>query len=64
MAFQIVRDLCTACGNCEPACPTNSISPWKGIYKINAETCTECEGDYDMPQCVNTCMEEGCIIAA
>jgi ferredoxin len=64
MALQIVKSVCTSCGDCEPVCPTNSISPWKGVYKIDPETCTECEGEYDMPQCVNACMEDDCIIAA
>ena len=41
MALQIVKSVCTACGDCEPVCPTKSITPWKGVYKINAETCTE-----------------------
>jgi ferredoxin len=44
MAFQIVRSICTACGDCLPLCPTKSISPFKGTYKIDAETCTECVG--------------------
>jgi ferredoxin len=64
MALQIVKSVCTSCGDCEPVCPTNSISPWKGVYKIDPETCTECEGEYDMPQCLNACMEDDCIIAA
>ena len=38
MALQIVRDVCTACGDCEPVCPTNSIKPFKGVYAIEAET--------------------------
>lgn len=63
MAYQIVKDLCTACGDCEPVCPTQSITPFKGRYRINADTCNECE-DQDMPQCVSTCMEDDCIILA
>ena len=43
MALTIVKDLCTACGDCEPVCPTQSIAPWKGVFKIDPETCTECE---------------------
>ena len=62
MALQIVRDICTACGDCEPACPTKSIGPWKDIYRINPDTCTECEGEYDSPQCLDKCMEDDCII--
>ncbi len=64
MAMQIVRSACTACGDCEPVCPTKSITPFKGVYKIDPNTCNECEGEFDMPQCVNACMEDNCIIAA
>lgn len=63
MAYTIDRNVCTACGDCEPLCPTNSITPYKGVYAINAETCTECEGEFDMPQCVEACMEDDCIVA-
>jgi ferredoxin len=62
MALQIVAALCTACADCEPVCPTNSIVPFKGLFKIEAETCTECEGDFDTPQCLDVCMEDDCII--
>ncbi|WP_295583782.1 4Fe-4S binding protein [uncultured Lamprocystis sp.] len=64
MAMQIVRSACTACGDCETVCPTKSITPFKGVYKIDPNTCNECEGEFDMPQCVNACMEDNCIIAA
>jgi ferredoxin len=64
MALQIVRDVCTACGDCEPVCPTKSITPFKGVYKIDVDTCTECDGDFDLPQCLDVCMEDDCIIAA
>lgn len=62
MALAILRDLCTACGDCEPLCPTKSIKPFKGVYKIEAETCTECEGESDEPKCQSACMEDGCIV--
>lgn len=64
MALKIVAELCTACADCEPVCPTNSIVPFKGLFKIVEETCTECDGDFDDPQCLEVCMEEGCIIPA
>jgi ferredoxin len=62
MALKIVADLCTACGDCEPDCPTASIKPKKGVYIIDAESCTECEGDYDKPQCVKLCPIDNCIV--
>ncbi len=62
MAFQIVKTLCTACGDCAPVCPTQSIGPAKGVYAINPDTCNECEGEFDSPQCIDACMEVDCII--
>jgi ferredoxin len=64
MAMMIQADVCTACGDCEPECPTNAISPKKGVYWIDAEKCTECEGDHDAPKCLEMCMEDGCIVPA
>lgn len=55
MAMTIDSGMCTACGDCEPVCPTHAISPKKGVYFINADTCTECEGEHDLPQCLNVC---------
>ncbi|MBK1701416.1 4Fe-4S binding protein [Thiococcus pfennigii] len=64
MALQITRDVCTACGDCEPVCPTHSISPFKGVYRIDPATCTECEGEFDDPQCLDACGEDDCIVPA
>lgn len=64
MAMKILTDLCTSCGDCEPECPTASISVKKGLYIINAGECTECEGDFDKPQCVKVCPIKGCIVPA
>jgi hypothetical protein len=25
------------------------------------DTCTECEGEHDEPQCLKVCLEDGCI---
>lgn len=62
MALQIVAELCTACADCEPVCPTDSIVPHKGLFTIIEDTCTECEGDHDSPQCLDVCMEDDCIV--
>ena len=62
MALKIVAELCTACGDCEPECPTTSIKARKGVYVIDADTCTECEGDFDKPQCVKLCPIDNCIL--
>ena len=64
MAMQIVADICTSCGDCEPVCPTAAIIPKKGVFFIQSDICTECEPDHDTPQCLNVCMEDGCIIPA
>jgi ferredoxin len=61
MAMKINPDMCTSCGDCEPECPTASISTKKGLYVINANECTECEGEYSKPQCVKVCPIKGCI---
>ncbi|MBU1447854.1 MAG: 4Fe-4S binding protein [Gammaproteobacteria bacterium] len=61
MAYKIDTDLCTSCDDCLPECPTASISVKKGMYVINANECTECEGDFDKPQCVKVCPIKGCI---
>lgn len=61
MAYKIDPDLCTSCDDCLPECPTASISVKKGMYVINANECTECEGDFDKPQCVKLCPIKGCI---
>lgn len=63
MAKKITEE-CIACGACLPECPTESISEGDGIlYVINADTCVECEGHFDEPQCVSVCPVE-CIVEA
>ena len=64
MTMKIVSEICTACGDCEPECPTSAIAPKKGVYAINPDVCTECDGESDTPKCLEVCMEDGCIIAA
>ncbi|ANQ83628.1 4Fe-4S dicluster domain-containing protein [Azoarcus olearius] len=63
MALKIVLDECTSCGDCKPVCPTKSITDKGGIFKINKDTCTECEGDFDEPQCLAVCPAgDACIV--
>lgn len=64
MAMKIDRNICTSCGECATVCPTNSITPGKGAYQIDAATCTECEGEGQpgVPQCYEACFEEDCIV--
>ncbi|MQY52181.1 4Fe-4S binding protein [Rhodocyclus tenuis] len=63
MAMKIVQAECTSCGDCATVCPTQSITEKSGIFKINKDTCTECEGDADTPRCVDTCPSgDTCIV--
>lgn len=62
MAMKITEE-CISCGACLPECPTESISEGDTIYLINADTCVECVGHHDSPQCVSVCPVD-CIIKA
>jgi ferredoxin len=62
MALYIDANECTACGDCEPLCPTQSIHPHKGVFAIKADTCMECEGEFEMPQCQDVCEVDNCIL--
>jgi len=60
MAYMITEE-CIACGACEAECPTESISEGEEIYVINWETCVECVGHYDEPQCAAVCPVDACV---
>jgi len=62
MALYIVAEECISCGDCEPVCPTASIYEGKVVFEITKSTCTECEGDYDSPKCVEVCPVDNCIL--
>ncbi|MBC8336659.1 MAG: 4Fe-4S binding protein [Anaerolineales bacterium] len=49
-----ITDECISCGACEPECPTESISE-EDLYVINPDTCVDCKGHFDEPQCVAVC---------
>jgi len=54
MALKIIASTCTGCSACEPECPNVAIP----------KKCTECEGQFDSPQCVAVCPVDGCIVQA
>jgi ferredoxin len=60
MAYKI-NDECTACGLCEPECPVQAITAGDPIYVIDFDTCVECEGHFDEPQCAAVCPVDACI---
>ncbi len=62
MAMYIDTDECISCGDCAPECPTESIAEGKIVFEINAETCKECEGDYETPKCAEICPIDSCVL--
>ena len=58
-----INEECISCGACEPECPTNSITEGDEIYVINPDTCVECKGYFDKPQCIEVCPVD-CIVKA
>ena len=65
MAMKITQAECTSCGDCATVCPTKSIVEKAGIFKINKDTCTECDGEFDSPKCQDTCPGgDACIVYA
>ena len=61
MAMKIT-DECISCGACPPECPTDSITEGKIVFEIDVKTCTECDGEFDEPQCVDICPVDNCIL--
>jgi ferredoxin len=61
MAYQILTDLCTACGACESECPNKAITHKGKVFKINPTKCKECEGSFDTPQCAEVCQTAACV---
>jgi len=57
----LITDACINCDVCEPECPNGAISQGEEIYVIAPQSCTECVGHYDTPQCVEVCPVD-CIV--
>lgn len=61
MAFAIVES-CIRCWACHPLCPSQAIWESASYVQIDAKKCTECVGDYEVPQCASICPIEGAIV--
>jgi len=61
MALMIL-DSCIVCGKCEYRCPTDSIDLGDDHFEIDPNTCVECEGFHDEPQCQMVCPVD-CIVS-
>ena len=64
MAYKIIASQCTGCSACEFECPNAAISMKGETFIIDPNKCTECEGQYDHPQCDTVCpVPDTCIPA-
>ena len=61
MAYEIVRNLCTGCGNCPPVCPVGAISEGPYYFEIDPNICCDCVGHYRSPICITNCPVQGAI---
>jgi ferredoxin len=61
MALKIINT-CVNCYACEPLCPSQAIYKAEAHFLINPRKCTECEGDFNEPQCASICPIEGAIL--
>jgi ferredoxin len=65
MALEII-DSCVNCWACAPLCPSRAISaaqqPQLPHFVIDADKCSECAGDFAVPQCAAICPIEGAIV--
>ena len=56
-----ITDECINCDACLPECPNEAIYVGESIYEIDPDKCTECEGHFDEPQCVDVCPVDCCV---
>lgn len=60
MPYKIIVEECTSCAACEPVCPNVAIAEKKSVFRIDADSCTECDGE--APQCLEVCPIDGCVV--
>lgn len=63
MSLKIIES-CVNCFACEPVCPSKAIYETTPHFLIDPKKCTECVGDFDVPQCASICPIEGAILDA
>ena len=61
MAYKIKQSNCTGCSACASECPNDAISEKDFAFSVDPAKCTECEGQFDSPQCIAVCPVDGCI---
>lgn len=61
MSYKI-NELCVNCWACELHCPSDAIQAASPHFVIDTHRCTECDGDYAVPQCASICPVEGAIL--
>ena len=59
MAYMISCE-CINCSACEYECPVRAISPGASQFSIDAGTCVECDGYFEVPRCKAVCPVEAC----
>ncbi|WP_142847688.1 4Fe-4S binding protein [Telmatospirillum sp. J64-1] len=64
MAYKIIASQCTGCSACEFECPSSAIKEKGGIFFIDPNKCTECEGVFDSPQCASVCPVDNTCVPA
>jgi len=63
MSVSIVEK-CVNCFACMMVCPNEAIYEATPHFMVNPRKCTECEGDFDTPQCATICPVEEAIFDA
>jgi len=57
----MITEECTNCGICVDECPNHAVFEADPVYVIDADSCTECVGFFDEPQCTVLCPVE-CVV--